>query len=162
MQKETTYRNHYKTNPRLKNTLIFFHTNQFFKTFESDAILVAQLFWFRVTNQDGFNTVWFSDSSEIYLNRLEDAGYAYVILELEKNGKVSVLRKNYWNRSLDLNVSFETFQWLLNDIFHLYEKYSTTLRLVQSFELPIKENTENKEFLDIPVIKEQEKEIFPF
>lgn len=131
MQKETTYRNHYKTNPRLKNTIIFFHILWFYKTYESDAILLSQLFWFKLTIQDWFNSIWFSDSSQNYLDRLENADYWFVVLELQKDWNISVLRQNEWTKSLDINISSDTFQWLLDDILHIHKKYDSILNINQ-------------------------------
>ena len=132
MQKETTYRNHYKTNPRTKNTIIFFHISTFYKTYESDAILLSQLFWFKLTIQDWFNSIWFSDTSQFYFDRLEYAGYGFVVLELEKNWTVSVLRQCEWTKSLDMNISTEIFQWLLDDIIYIHERYNNILQITQS------------------------------
>lgn len=131
MHKETTCRNHYKTNPNLKNTIIFFHILWFYKTYESDAILLSQLFGFKLTIQDWFNSIWFSDTSQNYLDRLEDAGYWFVVLELQKDWNISLLRQNEWTKSLDINISSETFQWLLDEILHIHEKYNSMLHLTQ-------------------------------
>lgn len=134
MQKESTYRNHYKTNPRTKNTIIIFHISTFYKTYESDAILLSQLFWFKVTIQDWFNSIWFSDTSQFYLDRLEYAGYGFVVLELEKNWTISVLRQYKWTKSLDMSVSTDIFQWLLDNILYIYERYNNIINITQSNE----------------------------
>lgn len=140
MQKETTHWNHYKTYPRLKDTIIFFRTAWFYKTFESDAVLIAQLFWFKMTLQEWLETTWFLETSTTYLERLADAWYSYIVLELHKDWNISILHRNIGTKSLELTVPLETFQSLLNDISHVCERYSTSLRLIQPIDLPLNEN----------------------
>lgn len=146
MQKETIYRNHYKTNQRTKNTLIFFLTSGFYKTFESDAIIVSQLFWFKITLQEWLQTVWFLEKSTSYFDQLKDAGYSFVALKINEDWNVSILRNNEGNKVLDLSIPFENFQWLLDDILHLYEKYSTCLRLIQPLDLPFTNQEEYNKY----------------
>lgn len=136
MQKEITHRNHYKSDPNAKNTLIFFLMSGFYKTFDSDAIVVSQLFWLKITLQEWLETVWFLEKSTSYFDRLEDAGYSYAALQINSDWNVSLLRKYSWNKVLDLSIPFENFQWLLNDILRIYERYSTCLRLIQPLDLP--------------------------
>lgn len=157
MQKETTYRNHYKTNPSLKDTLIFFRTAWYYKTFESDARLVAQLFWFKISLQEWLETTWFLETSKTYLDRLADAWYSYIILELHKDWNISILQRNIGTKSLEITVPLETFQSLLNDIYHICERYNTSLRLIQPIDMPFNENPkfEIKE-LFLPDIEENE------
>ena len=146
MQKETTYRNHYKANPRTKNTLIFFLMWWFFKTFESDATIVSQLFWLKITIQEWLQTASFLEKSDNYFEHLEDADYSYVALQINKDWNVSILRKHEWHKSLELNVPFENFQWLLNDILRIYERYSTCLRLIMPLDLPFSNQEEYNKY----------------
>lgn len=146
MQKEITYRNHYKTNPRTKNTIIFFLMSGFYKTFESDANIISQLFWLKITLQEWAQTASFLEKSENYFERLEDANYSYVALQINKDWNVSVLRKHEWNKSLEINIPFDIFQWLLDDLRHIQEKYSTYPRLIQPIDLPFDNNEEYTEY----------------
>lgn len=120
----------------------------FYKTFESDAIIVSQLFWFKITIQEWLQTVWFLGKSTNYFNQLEDAGYSYVAVQIKEDWNVSVLRNHEWNKSLDLSIPFENFQALLDDLFRIYEKYSTCLRLIQPLDLPFKDENERKDVKD--------------
>lgn len=140
MQKETIYRNHYKTHPNLANTIIFFHMSWFYKTFDSDARVVSQLLGSKIIKQDWVDTASFLETSTYYLERLEDGMFSYVILELSKDGNISILRRFTWNKPLDINIPLDVFQNLLNDIQHLHDKYSTSLRLIQPIDLPISYN----------------------
>lgn len=142
MQKETTYWNHYKTNPRTKNTLIFFLMSGFYRTFESDAIIVSQLFWLKITIQEWLQTASFLEKSDSYFERLEDADYSYVALQINKDWNVSVLRKHEWSRLLEINIPFDIFQWLLDDLRRLQEKYSACTRLIQPIDLPFNNSEE--------------------
>lgn len=128
--------------------------NWFYKTFENDADIISQLFWFKITNQDWAQTAWFLESSTNYFDRLEEAGYSYVSLELSKDWNISVLRKNEWEKTLDLNVPVEIFQWLLEDIQRICDRYKTSLRLIQPIDLPFTTwNKENIESESIPFEK---------
>lgn len=160
--KEVTYRNRYKTNPRAKDYLIFFLMwSWFYKTFESDAIVASQFFWLKITMQEWVQTVWFLESSTNYFERLEDAGYSYVALKLQEDWNISVLRNYEWENNLDLNVPFETYQGLLNEILRIHEKYSVCLRLIQPIDLPFKTQEEwnkLKEWFISSEVKQNKKE----
>lgn len=108
----------------------------FYKTFESDAIIISQLFWLKITLQEWMQTVGFLEKSTNYFDLLEAAWYSYVALKINKDWNISVLHSHEWNKILELNIPFENFQWLLDDILHIYEKYSTCLRLIQPLDLP--------------------------
>lgn len=118
----------------------------FYKTFESDAIIISQLFWLKITIQEWLQTVWFLEKSTNYFTQLEDAWYSYVALKINEDWNVSVLRNHEWNKTLDLSVPFENFQWLLDDLLHIYEKYSTCLRLIQPIDLPFNNPEEYKNY----------------
>lgn len=108
----------------------------FYKTFESDANIISQLFWLKITLQEWLQTVGFPEKSISYFERLDEADYSYVVLEIAKDWNVSVLRKNEWSKLLEINIPFEIFQWLLDDLKHIQEKYSTYPRLIQPIDLP--------------------------
>ena len=156
MQKEAIRRNHYKTQANLKDTFIFFYGAWIYKTFESDATIIAQLFWFQLKLSDWLTSVSFADNnSRFYFNRLSDAGYSYIALEIWKDWNVSTIQRNIWYKPLELTIPLDTFQSLLKDVLQIYERYSTAMRLIQPIDLIIDEPwTENikKEDVFLPAV----------
>ncbi len=118
----------------------------FYKTFNSDAITISQLFWLKVTLQEWVETVWFLEKSTSYFERLEDANYSYVALQMDKTWNISVLRNHKWSKSLEISIPSEIFQWLLDDLMRIHEKYSTFPRLIQPLDLPFDNNDDYESY----------------
>lgn len=155
MWKETIYWNHYKTQPHMKDVFIFFHIGTFYKTFETDAVILSQLFWFKITLQEGLRTAAFLENSTFYLERLKNADFSYVVLELQDDGNIATLHKNVGNRSLDLTIPLDTFLWFLSDIQNLHDRYATSLRMIQPIDLPLDEQWWKYKITDV-YLPEQE------
>ena len=146
MQKEIKHRNHCKTIPERKNVFLFFLISWFYKTFDSDAVIISQLFWLKITIQEWARTVWFLEKSTSYFDQLDNAWYSYVVIKVSEDWNISRIRDHRWNKELELNIPSEVFQWLLDDLKRIYERYSIYSRLIQPIDLPFNNNDEYTEY----------------
>ena len=79
----------------------------------------------------GFPISW----SDKYLQPLESAGYSYVIILVE-DSKQSVMKYHLWDKSLEITVPIEIYNWLLEELRELLQKYETQLLLFNNISLP--------------------------
>lgn len=128
--------NHYKIRPEWKEKLILFVNGSFYSTFGSDAVFLSQLFGFKIIMKSGSQSVGFPIAwSDKYLQPLESAWYSYVIILVE-DSKQSIMKYHLWDKSLEISVPIEIYNWLLEELRELLQKYETQLLLYNDISLP--------------------------
>lgn len=122
-----------------KNKIILFLSWMFYRTFESDARVLSDRFWFKIKVSWWYEQVWFPKNSlDKYLSELSKNNIWYLIYEKWDNDELQIIKDINWasdlkfnnknliyleNKLKKINNNKDNFQYLLDDLEKLILKY---------------------------------------
>ena len=121
------------------NEIILVLSGIFYRTFDADARVLSDCFWFKIKQTWGYEGVWFPKSVlGKYLSQLQEKDFWYKVYEKNTDNIFEVIRENKWWKILSYdkhNLTYldsyngkephkETYiQNFLNDLEKLIVKY---------------------------------------
>ena len=79
------------------NEIVLVLSGIFYRTFDIDARVLSDYFWFKIKEAWGYEVVWFPKSVlEKYLSQLQEKDFWYKVYEKNTDNIFEVIRENKW------------------------------------------------------------------